>query len=89
MKIRIKSNSLRYRLTRSEVERFAQEGVIKEKIQIGDEALTYILQRTAENEMSASFHNNIITLLMPKKWQMNGHVPTALVLMPPITICIY
>jgi arabinogalactan endo-1,4-beta-galactosidase len=40
MKIRIKSNSLRYRLTRSEVERFAQEGVIKEKIQIGDEALT-------------------------------------------------
>jgi hypothetical protein len=67
MKIRIKSNSLRYRLTRSEVEHFAQEGVIKEKIQIGDKALTYILQRTAEDEMSASFHNNIITLLMPKK----------------------
>jgi hypothetical protein len=67
MKIRIKSNSLRYRLTRSEVERFAQEGIIKQKLQIGDDALTYILQQTAENEMSASFHNNIITLLMPKK----------------------
>jgi hypothetical protein len=67
MKIRIKSNSLRYRLTRSEVERFAEEGVVKEKIQIGDNALTYILQRTAENEMSTTFHNNIITLFMPGK----------------------
>lgn len=78
MKIRIKSNSLRYRLTRSEVERFAEEGVVKEKIQIGDNALTYILQRTAENEMSASFHNHIITLFMPGKmadeWTGTGQV---------------
>lgn len=67
MKIRIKSNSLRYRLTRSEVERFIHDGVIKEKIQIGDDALTYILQRTAEDTVSASFHNNIITCLVPEK----------------------
>ncbi|WP_374949325.1 hypothetical protein [Mucilaginibacter sp.] len=67
MKIRIKSNSLRYRLTRSEVERFAHDGLIKEKIQIGDDALTYILQTTAQDKVSASFHNNIITLLVPQK----------------------
>ena len=67
MKIRIKNNGLRYRLTHSEVEAFARDGVFKEKIQIGDDALTYILQRTAEEELSASFKNNIITMLVPEK----------------------
>jgi hypothetical protein len=67
MKVRIKNNDLRYRLTRSEVEAFARDGIFKEKIQIGDDALTYILQRTAEEELSASFKNNIITMLVPEK----------------------
>ncbi|MDB5128749.1 hypothetical protein [Mucilaginibacter sp.] len=67
MKIRIKNNGLRYRLTRSEVEAFARDGIFKEKIQIGDDALTYILQRAAEAELSASFKNNIITMLVPEK----------------------
>lgn len=49
------------------MEHFAKEGVMKENIQIGDDALTYILQRTAEAELSASFKNNIITLLVPEK----------------------
>jgi hypothetical protein len=67
MKIRIKNNGLRYRLTRSEVEAFARDGIFKEKIQIGDDALTYILQRTSEDKLSASFKNNIITMLVPEK----------------------
>ncbi|MCQ6956756.1 DUF7009 family protein [Mucilaginibacter aquariorum] len=67
MKIRIKNNGLRYRLTRSEVEAFALDGVFKEKIQIGDDALTYVLQRTVEEVLSASFKNNIITMLVPEK----------------------
>ncbi|MES2268704.1 MAG: hypothetical protein V4520_18210 [Bacteroidota bacterium] len=67
MKIRIKNNGLRYRLTRSEVAAFAHEGIFKEKVQIGDDALTYILQRTAEDQLSASFKNNIITMLVPEK----------------------
>jgi hypothetical protein len=67
MKIRIKNNGLRYRLTRSEVAVFAHDGFFKEKVQIGDDALTYILQRTAEDELSASFKNNIITMLVPGK----------------------
>lgn len=66
MKIRIKNNGLRYRLTRSEVEAFARDGFFKETVQIGDDALTYILQRTAEDELSASFKNNIITMLVPE-----------------------
>jgi hypothetical protein len=89
MKIRIKNNGLRYRLTRSEVEAFARDGIFKEKIQIGDDALTYILQRTAEEELSASFKNNIITMLVPEKWPMNGQVPTRLGLNIKQTNCIY
>lgn len=66
MKIRIKSGSIRYRLTRSEVALFAKDGVIKEKVQIGDDALTYTLQRTFEESLSASFKNNIISVLVPE-----------------------
>ena len=66
MKIRIKSNSLRYRLTRSEVAQFEQEGLVRDKVQIGDDALTYNLQKTSGTELCASFKNNIITLLMPE-----------------------
>ncbi|MET3980326.1 hypothetical protein ABIB62_002928 [Mucilaginibacter sp. UYP25] len=67
MKIRIKNNGLRYRLTRSEVAAFAQDGIFKEKVQIGNDVLIYILQRPAEENLSASFKNNIITLLVPNK----------------------
>lgn len=66
MKIRIKENSLRYRLTRSEVEKFALEGVFKEKVTIGEESLVYLLQRTSESEMRATLHTNLITLLLPE-----------------------
>jgi hypothetical protein len=67
MKIRIKNNGLRYRLTRSEVERFGQEGVFIEKVQIGDAVLTYILQRTTVTQLSATFINNTITMLVPQQ----------------------
>jgi hypothetical protein len=67
MKIRIKSGSVRYRLTRSEVALFEKEGVVEEVIKIGDDTLTYILQRSMEEQLSASFKNNVITILMPGK----------------------
>ena len=66
MKIRIKANSLRYRLTRSEVEAFAREGVFKEKVTIGEESLVYILQRTSDPELRATLHTNLITMLVPE-----------------------
>lgn len=68
MKIRIKGNSLRYRLTRSEVEQFKHEGFLKEICQFPDDNhLTYVLQRSAEDALKASFKNNIIILLVPEK----------------------
>lgn len=67
MKIRIKGNSLRYRLSRTEVETFAKTGKIAERTEFGDQSLIYVLQRYNGNQLSATFQNNAITLLMPAK----------------------
>ncbi|MBD1391995.1 DUF7009 family protein [Mucilaginibacter glaciei] len=66
MKIRIKNNGLRFRLTKSEVALFAEEGMVTEKVQIGGTSLTYTLQRKSGNAITASFVNNVITVVMPE-----------------------
>jgi hypothetical protein len=65
MKIRIKGDSIRYRLTKSEVERFATEGFIKEETHFGDKTLSYVLQRSDNVVITAQFTNDTITMLMP------------------------
>lgn len=65
MKIRIKGDSIRYRLTRPEVERFGKEGIIKEETHFGDRTLSYVLQQTDADAITAQFVNDTITLLMP------------------------
>jgi hypothetical protein len=70
MKIRIKGNSLRYRLTRSEVDRFAQDGYIEDITEFGATRLTYSLQKITGGILSACYENNNITLYMPK-WMLD------------------
>jgi hypothetical protein len=65
MKIRIKGNSLRYRLTRPEVERFSRTGLVEERVNFGSVALSYALCRTEADELSAAFGDNRITLFLP------------------------
>jgi hypothetical protein len=65
MKIRIKGNSLRYRLTRPEVDRVAATGFIEEKIDFGPAALYYALRSTDQDQMHVSFTDNRITLYLP------------------------
>lgn len=65
MKIRIKGNSLRYRLTRPEVERLATTGSIEERINFGETALSYALCTTDGECLSASFRDNHITVYFP------------------------
>ena len=66
MKIRIKGNSVRFRLTRPEVDKFANEGYIEERTEFGNSTLIYALQRFADvDKLSAKFDNNKITLIMP------------------------
>jgi hypothetical protein len=65
MKIRIKGNSLRYRLTRSEVQELAAKGLVEERINFGAAALTYALCTTDGGELSATFADNRIVLYLP------------------------
>lgn len=68
MKIRIKGNSIRIRLTRSEVDLFGKDGLIEEHTQFGPSQLVYALKQQAQESMSASFENNTVTVLMPAVW---------------------
>jgi len=66
MKIRIKSNSLRYRLTRTDVAQLTNHSYIEDKIDFGGQSLLYSLQLVDSDQLSSSFVDNTITLFMPK-----------------------
>jgi len=79
MKIRIKGNSIRLRLTRSDLDRFAKDAYLEEKTEFGNNALTYALQRSdSSEELSADYTANKITVYMPKtyaeKWEDTDEV---------------
>lgn len=78
MKIRIKGNSLRYRLTRSEVDKFSENGYIEETIDFGSHTLAYALQQNRFNNLSAVFEDNKITLFVPlamvNQWTLTDKV---------------
>jgi hypothetical protein len=66
MKIRIKGNSLRYRLTRTDIDTFTKHGYLQEQTNFGGDTLIYAIKSGETDQLSASFKNNNITLLMPK-----------------------
>ncbi|WP_214071420.1 hypothetical protein [Mucilaginibacter sp. dw_454] len=78
MKIRIKGNSLRYRLTKTDVDNFLKNDYLEERTNFGDQQLIYALQKSESNMLEAIFNNNKITLLMPtawaKEWEATGRV---------------
>lgn len=66
MKIRIKGNSLRYRLTKSDVAQLAREGHLQEEVDFGGQQFYYALQLVDDEELSATFRENTIILFTPK-----------------------
>ncbi|MCF3110650.1 hypothetical protein LL912_17840 [Niabella sp. CC-SYL272] len=66
MKIRIKDNSIRFRLTKSEVADLGQKGFVKSVTQFKTGLFSYSIERTDENEMDAAFVENQIVLKLPK-----------------------
>jgi hypothetical protein len=66
MKIRIKTNSLRYRLTRSDVSQLAATGCLHDEVNFGRQSLTYVIKVTDGDELSAAFENNTITMFIPQ-----------------------
>jgi len=67
MKIRIKGDTVRYRLTRPEVEDFALNGIIKEETHFNSKTLTYVLQKSNDSRIRIDFTGDTITVLMPEK----------------------
>lgn len=65
MKLRISGNSLRLRLTRSEVEEFAATGSYENSIGLTGGTLTYRLERTGAATLTASLSGSTITVRVP------------------------
>lgn len=65
MKVRIKGNSICYRLTCPEVEQFILNGIVKEETHFGHRTLTYILKKTNQQQVIADYYNDTIIVFMP------------------------
>lgn len=68
MKIRIKDNSIRLRLTQSEIDLLSEKGTVEKKTHFAPQnILTYAIKTADISEMKATFENNKITVYLPKK----------------------
>ncbi|WBV56193.1 hypothetical protein PFY10_18530 [Chryseobacterium daecheongense] len=65
MKIRIKDNSMRFRLTQSEVAKLGEDGMISSFTEFVDRPFIYSIERTEDVDLSAAFIENRIVLKMP------------------------
>ncbi len=78
MKLRIKGNSLRMRLSQTEVDKFGREGLIKDQIQFGQSTLTYLLEVINSDNVEATLETNIIRVGVPEAvkniWMDEGEV---------------
>jgi len=68
MKIRIKGNSIRLRLTKTEITNFGKQGALADKTSFGGEVFFgYALeQKPGITELEASFSENRITVFVPE-----------------------
>ncbi len=76
MKLRIKGNSLRIRLTKTEVSKLAESGYLEEQTIFPNNRFIYALHKTGSEVLSAKFENNKITMFVPvsfiKDWPENN-----------------
>ncbi|WP_419213665.1 DUF7009 family protein [Maribacter sp. X9] len=74
MKIRIKGDSIRFRLTQTEVKTLSENGRLFEHTNFGAEQFSYgiVLNETIEH-LQVSFNNGTITLSMPKYQGQSWH----------------
>lgn len=68
MKIRIKGNSIRLRLTKADVKNLSEKGEVTEQTGFGNSFLIYSLHTAQElQELQADFHNGQITVYIKKE----------------------
>jgi Family of unknown function (DUF7009) len=79
MKIRLKGNSVRMRLSKTEVEKLTAEGYLEEQTSFGKNTFVYALRSKPDiSELSAEYYDRKITLFIPesfiKNWEVNDVV---------------
>lgn len=78
MKIRIKGNSIRFRLNHPEVEQLAIDRPITENVDFGATSLTYSVSCKRQQDFSVTFIENLIELQFPAallyEWQTTDKV---------------
>jgi hypothetical protein len=79
MKIRIQRNSVRFRLSKSDVEQLGTNGYLQEETAFGTSKFFYaVKQDPTADALSAEFANGIITMFVPtaftKDWVTNNVV---------------
>ncbi len=79
MKLRIKGNSIRLRLSKSEVSKLAATGYLEEQTSFGETQFVYALQSVeSANELAANLDLNKLTMFVPyilvKDWPHNNVV---------------
>ena len=69
MKIRIKGNSVRFRLTKTEVAQLGAEGFVEETTGFpGGSTFRYAVLSSSEGNKGASFEEGSIIISVPKEW---------------------
>ncbi len=79
MKIRIKGNSLRIRISKPEVEKFCSTGFLGDETMFGTNVFRYYLERVRnDGQLNADFENGAITMFVPdhllENWDTNETV---------------
>lgn len=79
MKLRIKGNTLRLRLSQGEIEQFSQDGEVTESIVFGSNAsLRYSIKRVEKAQITANMHNGHVVVEVPvdvsKQWVNSDQV---------------
>tara|TARA_B100001250_G_scaffold331734_1_gene296956 strand:+ start:844 stop:1212 length:369 start_codon:yes stop_codon:yes gene_type:complete len=79
MKIRIRGNSVRFRLTKPEVSKLSNEGYFEEKTEFDTIQLIYAIKASSRyKNLHASFNGNSILIYVPnvllKDWDSNEKV---------------
>ena len=67
MKIRIKDNSVRFRLNQSEVALLGQTGLVSCTTEFTGHPLVYTIQTSSDSELTVLFIENTIVLKMPQE----------------------
>ena len=78
MKIRIRGNSVRFRLTKNEVAQLCQEKFIAEETNFSNLDFSYAVKVSDSKNLEINFSNNQILLQIPEKliqgWETNTKV---------------